>query len=405
MNQQTPSSTLMPRVPTNKELGKFVVARGPRADGTYRVLFEVPPKLRPSGWLPTTTLPLGAPRSGDLLDANEVARIKRDAANLYQRLVDDRHDTPAPANEKSFKALIDSFLDLKRGSVKPRTFKDYGYLAKEIEALVETARPKPTPLSLTPDDIDTMLRTFDDRPTQRWQVRKVLRMVMGQAVKKRWRADNPVAEVDMKMPRSKVKPWEQDDVDAYVWAAIMVGQPWVAALILTEWEIGQRLTDCVLFTRAESSETEGYHVADGVFRFYQQKTDDGEGGGYVSIPVSDRLRAVLAACKVESSPYLFHDGGTGRPFRDVDRLSHVFEDIRAEVVKAGGRSLVLRALRHSCVIELARASCEVPEIASITGHSIATVAKMLSIYLPRDSKVAQNAQRKRGLIGDVPATT
>lgn len=97
--------------------------------------------------------------------------------------------------------------------------------------------------------------------------------------------------------------------------------------------------------------------------------------------------------------YLFHDRGTGRPFRDVDRLSHVFEDVRTRLVlPAGGRKLVLRAVRHSCVVQLARAGCTVPEIAAITGHSPASVRDILKVYLPRDSRVAMNAQRKRGLV-------
>lgn len=55
-------------------------------------------------------------------------------------------------------------------------------------------------------------------------------------------------------------------------------------------------------------------------------------------------------------------------------------------------------LRHSCVVQLARAGCTVPEIAAITGHTLSSVEKILSHYLPRDSQVARNAQIKRGLI-------
>lgn len=64
----------------------------------------------------------------------------------------------------------------------------------------------------------------------------------------------------------------------------------------------------------------------------------------------------------------------------------------------GARDLKLKWLRHSCVVQLARAGCTVPEIASITGHSISSVEQILQRYLPRDSRVAENAQRKRGLL-------
>ena len=49
---------------------------------------------------------------------------------------------------------------------------------------------------------------------------------------------------------------------------------------------------------------------------------------------------------------------------------------------------------------MARAECTVPEIASITGHTIGSVEQILSSYLPQDNRVAWNAQAKRGLILD-----
>lgn len=398
-NPSAMCSIQMPRVPTSKDLGRFVSRRGPRADGTFRVLFEIPPRLRPSGWLPTTPLPIEGDRRGDLTDQDEVQRIKRDAAELYRRYLATRKDTAPKVAEKSFAVLIDAWQDSDRyRATKPRTQKGYAYLAREIEALVETATPKPDPVTINRHDVSVMLRAFDDRPTQKWHVRKVLRMVMDQAVARGWRLDNPVIGVSLKMPATKVTIWEKADVDAYVWAAVQGGQPWVAAMILTEWEIGQRLTDCVLLTRSTRPDTAGYDARNGVFRIYQSKTSDGTDMGYVTIRVSRHLRDVLESVIVQGSPYLFHDGATGRPFPDVDRLSHVFEDVRDRVVRAGGRRLVLRALRHSCVVQLARAGCELPEIAAITGHTVQTVGKMMSVYLPRDSKVAENAQRKRGLI-------
>jgi len=38
--------------------------------------------------------------------------------------------------------------------------------------------------------------------------------------------------------------------------------------------------------------------------------------------------------------------------------------------------------------------CTVPEIAAVTGHEIERTAKILEIYLPRDSKAAANAVAK-----------
>lgn len=100
------------------------------------------------------------------------------------------------------------------------------------------------------------------------------------------------------------------------------------------------------------------------------------------------------------SLYLFRDTATVRPFGE-QRLGHVFIALRKAT---GGRDLTLRALRHSCVVQLARAGCTAPEIASITGHSINSVERILSVYLPRDNQVAWNAQAKRGLVKKVSGT-
>lgn len=73
----------MPSV--QQELGKYVSVRV-RKDGTARVLFEVPARLRPSGW-PSTRPLLIEGRRGHLTGAAEAARIQADAKRLYAELM------------------------------------------------------------------------------------------------------------------------------------------------------------------------------------------------------------------------------------------------------------------------------------------------------------------------------
>lgn len=377
----------MPSVPL--ELGKYVSVRGPREDGTYRVLFEVPKRLRPSGWPSTRPLPTEG-RRGDLTDALEVGRIQADAARLLAEMTaqrDGRLVGPDP-NARTLGTLVKDWRASQAWKDnKPRTNRGYDESIREITAWETASNPDPADIEVR--DVEAFLAIYDDRPTTRYHVRKALRMVMQRAVLRKWRTDNPVDAVKVPMPKSRVTIWEESDVETYAWAAIAAGNPDVAAIILMEWEIGQRLTDVIAFRRKAE-----YLPAEGLFAFTQSKTESA-----VAIPVSDRLRGVLAHIEREGSIFLFHDRGTGRPFRDVDRLSHVFEDIRTRlVIPAGGRHLVLRAIRHSCVVQLARFGCTVPEIAAITGHSPASVQDILKTYLPRDSQVAMNAQVKRGLV-------
>lgn len=390
------SSTAKSSVAAQHDLGPCVIAR-PRADGTHRVLFEVPARNRPSGWPSTRPLPTVG-RRGDLSDPAERARIRADAERLHDELLAARRggEVRVDPDARTVETLIDDWRRSQEWKDnRPRTNKGYDESLKGIRRWA--ANYAPDPVTMTAMDVETFLALYDDTPTTRYHVRKALRLVMKQAVRRKWRLDNPVDEVKVSAPKSRVMIWEQADVDLYVWAAIAAGNHDLAAIILTEWEIGQRLTDVVLFRRGAD-----FLPAEGLFSFAQSKTAEN-----VTIPVSDRLRGVLAHIKRDGSPYLFHDAATGRPYRDVDRLSHVFADVRDRFIMgpndaapriAGGRRLVLRALRHSCVVQLARFSCEIPEIASITGHSPASAAEILRTYLPRDSTVAMNAQRKRGLI-------
>lgn len=130
----------------------------------------------------------------------------------------------------------------------------------------------------------------------------------------------------------------------------------------------------------------------GVFLFRQSKTDEP-----VVVGISQALRELLQPAVDDDQLFLFRKERTGKAYTEHP-LSQTFRWVRSAAVKAGGRPLVLRQLRHSCVVQLARAGCTVPEIASITGHSLGSVNTILTTYLPRDSTVARNAQMKRGMI-------
>lgn len=66
-------------------LGRYVVVKE-RSSGRHAVYFHVPKRLRPIGWRPTINLPLDKPRTGNLNDEVEVARIRADAATLLHSM-------------------------------------------------------------------------------------------------------------------------------------------------------------------------------------------------------------------------------------------------------------------------------------------------------------------------------
>lgn len=385
--EQTP----MPSV--KLELGKYVTLR-PRKDGTHRVFFQVPERLRPSDWPSLIPLPLNGGRAGHLEDLDEVARIRADALQLYERLQASRLGTTAHAPRRSLRTLVREYQNSAGWkALKPITQKGYTSYINHILTWSETCEPAhPDPTRLTRSDIEGFLSLFDDKPVTRKHTRKVMRLVMDQAVALGWRETNPCDGIRLpKAPKSRALIWEQDDVDAYVAAAEAPGhytehRRSIGLIVLLEWEIGQRLTDVRAFRPGSEYDAEA-----GVFRFYQSKTDS-----YVTIPISDHLKDLLKEA-ADGKLFLFHNEKSGKAYTG-ERLSKTFAWVRKAAVKNGARPLLLRWLRHSCVVQLARAGCTIPEIAAITGHSHASVTKILDVYLPRDNEVAWNAQQKRGLI-------
>jgi integrase len=350
-------------------------------------------------------LPLTGERRGDLTDPAEIARIQADARTLYGRLLADRTvamATPGPRAQRHDMPTLSAAWQAGQHfkAKKPRTQQGYAYHAGLIEAWSASVN-HPLVASMTRQKIEEYLATFDDRPTTRRHVKIVLKMLLDHAVDLEWMDRNPIARMKMAAPKTSVVIWELADVERFSLAAALWGQPAMAALIRTQWEIGQRLTDVRLFRRADRGNSPAisalgaeYNAVDGVFRFWQSKTQS-----YVTVPVSDALRGMLGDVEVEGSPYLFLDAHDLRPF-DEQRLGHLFIALKAAVKKATGeaRRFTLRGLRHACVVQMARASCTPPEIAAITGHSLTSVNHILSVYLPRDNEVAWNAQVKRGLV-------
>ena len=363
-------------------LGRYVVTL-PRADGTFRVLFSVPPRLRPRDWPATIPLPIGHGRRGDLADPFEVERIRSNAVILYGRLRRQKAGASARADvTRDLNGCVRLWQSSQQWKAnRPRTQKGYHY---DTRIILRWADKKVGTLEgLRPADIEEFLAQYDDRPTQRYSLGRTLRLILQQAVKAGWIAGNPATHVLIKQPKTTVRLWTAEDVVRLARAADLAGQPGLAAMIHTQWEIGQRLTDLIRLRHGCD-----YDTAMGEFHFIQSKT-----GMPVAIPVSRSLRRRIAACRRKGSDFIFCDGATDDPFGDVARLWRAYDKVRPD-----GERLVLRALRHSCVVELARAGCAIPEIVAVSGHSLASAHSILQTYLPRDSRVAANAQRRRGLI-------
>lgn len=379
-------STPMPS--SVRSLGPYVVLK-PLSGGRGRAYFQVPARLRPHGWSPTIRLLADRPLADrvERLSDDDFAALVLAGAERRRALEMARTGSDSAPPRRSLQTLIDTWRrSTEWDGLTEKTREGYGWSIKKIQAWSDvTGHPDPT--GLTRAGADRFLSTFNDRPTTKRQLKTALSLVMDQAVALGWRTDNPVRGIRVKVPKTKALIWEQADVDAYVQTALGQGMRSIALIVLLEWEIGQRLTDVRGFRPGRE-----YDAERGVFSFEQSKTD-----APVVIEISATLQVLLRELVDDEQLFLFRNERTGKAYTE-NRLSKTFGWVRHAVVKAGGRRLVLRQLRHSCIVQLARAGCTVPEIASITGHSIASVGRILSVYLPRDSTVARNAQMKRGIV-------
>jgi len=168
------------------------------------------------------------------------------------------------------------------------------------------------------------------------------------------------------------KIWTDDDEAAFLRSApAHLHLP----LMLALWT-GQRQGDLL---RLSWSAYDGTHI-----RLKQSKT-----GKRVIIPVGAPLKAALDAAP-RRSPIILTNS-RGRPW-----MSHTFRTAwHTAARKAGVSGLTFHDLRGTAVTRLAKVECSVPEIATITGHSLKdTYAIMDSHYLHRDPALATSAIRK-----------
>lgn len=111
-------------------------------------------------------------------------------------------------------------------------------------------------------------------------------------------------------------------------------------------------------------------------------------GVWVFIPCTGELRTALETAPRRSTLVLTNS--RGRPW-----TSDGFRTSWHKASKSAGiQALTFNDLRGTAVTRLAEAGCTVPEIASITGHTLRSVTSILETYLARTSRQASAAIEK-----------
>ena len=173
--------------------------------------------------------------------------------------------------------------------------------------------------------------------------------------------------------------WTADDIRSFCDVASVELQ---AALLLALWT-GQRQGDLLRLT---------WTNYDGVYIRMRQSKGRGGKGRRVTIPVGPPLKAVLdAALREKRSAVTILVNSFGRPWTEDGFRTSWDKAFK----KASLKELHFHDLRGTAVTRLALSNCSVPEIASITGHSMKTVQEILDAhYLGGRVELAESAIKK-----------
>ena len=363
------------------KLGKHVTTRR-RDDGTYRVLFAVHAKDRPEKWPKQIALPQKAPRTGNLEDKDEVRRIRTDATMLNKKLDALRAGAMAGGLEKTLPAAAKYWRELpaykKLG--KDRLYRNELELRKILAWSAYNGHPDMS--TLTQSQCVKFLDQFRNSPSGENNVRHVLHGLINVAIGQQWMQGNPLAGI--KWPKWKAADlpiWTEEDVERWAEACRDAGEVGLACLIRTQFWSGQRLGDVREFKY-------DVELKDNWLAFHQSKTQT-----WMEVPLPPDVFEEIERVYDRASGYLFVCK-RGRPF-SRERVSKVFKAIRDPLLKQGEPILYLRALRHSCVMDMRHQGQDLLDIISVTGHSPQTASAIIRKYMRPDGTQARNALAAR----------
>lgn len=421
-------------------LGLYVVPRNLRTDGphagTWRILFEVPARLRPSGWSPTIALPRAEPYCRGPHDMAAILRIRTDASALYEEMTAAR-SPPEPLIILSRKGSIpwlieqwggrrlllavlgdvssidvamspgDEGMDTWR-DLEPRTRKFYVTSLRPIFAW-SMSNNHPHVREMAPRKIREFLELWRDKPGQRKNVRGALAQLITVALEEGEITVNPLEAVKARRRkpqkggrRAAVDIWEREDVDlhAHVARTVAAWRSSRGARVHAAWPGGARLLRLMYETGADSTDVitwkrgEGGHFVDDT-NMPGIDFDRGKTGVAAFVPIS---RSLADEIRASGSIYLVTDpfGAPYRPVTDDARLRGHLGTLRTQVIAAGGRRRKWDHLRHTAATEADRAGIDLEDIRHLTAHKDSGMNR--SVYVQRSRVKTIEIQRARGLI-------
>lgn len=388
-----------------RQIRYLVGKRG--AGGITRWFWQPSKALRNLGFrtiriAPSDVTPWGKAPPGQVCDAADLWNDRLDAWKKGRgpHPFDDDNPEAQPTQKRRHKASKPGSIDAL--ITRYRASRDFLKLAASTQKMyrenLDIISEWAGDLHVLELDVEMALDFYDElhpvTPTKANHVMSILRLLYSFA-RRRGKTErvlhNPFTSLGLEWTRSKPRIWTPEEIDVFAWHADKL-ERWSAgtAVILNEW-IGQREGDVLALGRGV--------YRDGGLRFTQSKT-----GEEVYLPVdlvprlAQRLQEEAArwADRKVSPTTIIASERTGRAYT-VDSFGHVFREVRAAAVKdrPAMAELWFMRLRHTAVVRLGESGVNVPQIAAITGHTLATCHAILERYNVRTDKMAISAFQQR----------
>jgi hypothetical protein len=413
----------------------------PNQDGTCRYYWEPSAKLLKAGW-PTVTLPseralaieaakqenakldawyaAGRPRLAGADPAAEsdgdVTRGSvRELVNLYRRPPNGVLQDPEADREARKDGVVFGY---DYATLKPKTKRSYDSALDYIAAWLGPLPARKVDESIVLERLKIIAGQRHTDGPHKGRRKIATALLIGRVGRLLFNASrtlvppshpcyiakkaNPWATLRARERRQRPVLWTREARDYIIAAALKLEWRSIATAIRINWWIGQREADVLALGH-------NFDPAQ-LLTMIQGKT-----AGHVALPVSlvpeivqavEELRADQRARKLAGIRLLI-DERNGLVW-DEHRFRKAFQDVRvcAEMeARHDGKSdtwiaehltpLTFMRLRHTVVCMLYRAGATVPEIASITGHTLGSVTSIIERYGLRDEITAANALQKR----------
>lgn len=336
-------------------------------------------KLRALGWRP---LDLGTDLAAAVAKAEKQNELLKAWRNGDVKAVD-----VADCREKTLNIVIDRYLKSQKFLKKAeKTRDDYSYKLQKIREWGGIVPIK----EITREDVQNLYDSLCENKSQRtgFAIIAVLRLVLQYAVNLGWLAINPAAKPGTEVPESRDVVWSKAEEKIMIETADEMGYKAFGTAIYFAAYLGQREGDL------RSLNWNAY--AKGYFKLKQHKTKR-----IVEVPAHPELKKRINSLIPEVGGIIIKADFNGQQMSQ-GYFSHTFSKIRkkaAEKLPSCAR-LKFLDLRRTAVVRLAEAGCTEFEISAVTGHKIETCRQILETYLPRTTKMAENAIRKLTINGE-----